>query len=107
MNTFEEDLRATLREQEDALDGHTLARLGAARRAALATPVAPPWWRLHVPALGGAALAMAVAVVMLMPMQEQLRPPPHASEQLLKDPQFYEDLDFYMWLSESEMGNHG
>lgn len=106
MNTFEEDLRATLREQENALDGHTLARLGAARRAALAVPSAP-WWRLHVPALGGAALAMAVAVVMLMPMQEQLRAPTHASEQLLKDPQFYEDLDFYMWLSESELGNHG
>ena len=86
MNTFEEDLRATLRKQENALDGHTLARLGAARRAALATPV---------------------AVVMLMPMQEQLRPPTRASEQLLKDPQFYEDLDFYMWLSESEMGNRG
>ena len=33
MNTFEEDLRATLRKQENALDGHTLARLGAARRA--------------------------------------------------------------------------
>ena len=31
MNTFEEDLRATLRKQENALDGHTLARLGAAR----------------------------------------------------------------------------
>ena len=106
MNTFEEDLRATLRKQENALDGHTLARLGAARRAALATPAAP-WWRLHVPALGGAALAMAVAVVMLMPLREQLRPPTRASEQLLKDPQFYEDLDFYMWLSESEMGNRG
>ena len=47
------------------------------------------------------------AVVMLMPMLEQLRPPTRASEQLLKDPQFYEDLDFYMWLSESEMGNRG
>ena len=106
MNTFEEDLRATLRKQENALDGHTLARLGAARRAALATPAAP-WWRLHVPALGGAALAVALAVAVLMPMQEQLRPPVGASEQLLKDPQFYEDLDFYMWLSESEMGNRG
>jgi hypothetical protein len=106
MNTFEEDLRATLREQENALDGRTLARLGAARRAALAKPSAP-WWRLHVPALGGAALAVAVAVAVLMPMQEQLRPPTHASEALVEDPQFYEDLDFYMWLSESEMGNHG
>ena len=106
MNSFEEDLRATLREQENALDGHTLARLGAARRAALARPPAP-WWRLHVPALGGAALAVALAVAVLMPMQEQLRPPVGASEQLVEDPQFYEDLDFYMWLSESEMDNHG
>jgi hypothetical protein len=106
MNTFEEDLRATLREQENALDGRTLARLGAARRAALAKPSAP-WWRLHVPALGGAALATAVAVVMLTPVHEQLRPQTRASEQLLEDPQFYEDLDFYMWLSESEMSNDG
>jgi hypothetical protein len=106
MNSFEEDARATLRAQESTLDGTTLAHLGAARRAALATPVAP-WWRLHVPALGGAALAVAVAVAVLMPMQEQLRAPPHASEPLVEDPQFYEDLDFYMWLSESEMGNHG
>ena len=90
MNSFEEDARTTLRARENALDATTLARLGAARRAALATPAAP-WWRLHAPALGGAVLAVAVAVAVLMPM----------------DPQFYEDLDFYMWLSESDMGSHG
>jgi hypothetical protein len=106
MNSFEEEARATLRARENTLDGTTLARLGAARRAALATPAAP-WWRLHVPALGGAALAVAVAVAVLMPMQEQLRAPTRAGEPVVEDPQFYEDLDFYMWLAESEMGSHG
>ena len=107
MNSFEEDARATLRAEENTLEGATLTRLGAARRAALATPAAP-WWRLHAPALGGAALAVAVAVAVLMPAQEQLRAPTRAGgEPVAEDPQFYEDLDFYMWLSESEMGNHG
>ncbi len=106
MNSFEEDARAALRARENTLDGATLARLGAARRAALATRSAP-WWRLHVPALGGAALALAVAVAVLVPMQEQLRPPAGVSEQLVEDPQFYEDLDFYLWLAESDADTRG
>jgi len=54
----------------------------------------------------GAALAVAVAVAVLMPMQEQLRAPTVPASGV-EDPQFYEDLDFYMWLAESEMGSHG
>lgn len=106
MNTFEDKLHVALREQEDALDGRTLARLGKARRAALAAP-APSWWRLHAPALGGAVLATAVAVAVLLPMQHQLRPQSPAIEQPVEDPEFYQDLDFYLWLAESEMGQHG
>jgi len=107
MNGFETRLRSALREQEDALDGATLARLGVARRAALAAQGAS-WWRLHAPALGGAVLATALAVVVLLPLQqESWRPAPQVDSQVAEDPEFLEDLDFYLWLSESEAGNRG
>jgi hypothetical protein len=103
MNGFEDRLRRTLREQEDALDGGTLARIGRARRAALATP-RPAWWRLHAPALGGAVLATAVAVAVLLPLQQGQF---GVRQDRVEEPGFYEDLDFYLWLAESDMGQHG
>lgn len=107
MSSFEERLRRALRAEEGELDGTTLARLGAARRAAVGAP-RPSWWRLHAPALGGAVLATAVAVAVLLPLQQKnWRAATEADRQVVEDPEFYQDLDFYLWLSESDLGNGG
>jgi hypothetical protein len=107
MNTFEDRLRRTLRATEAELDSGTLARIGVARRRALAAPQ-PSWWRLHAPALGGAVLATAVAVAVLLPAQQENRlPDADAGGQMAEDPEFYEELDFYLWLAESGLGEHG
>ncbi|MCG3170697.1 MAG: hypothetical protein CALGDGBN_02264 [Pseudomonadales bacterium] len=104
MNGLERNWRALLRRQESELDATTLARIGAARQRALgATRL--PWWRLHGPALGGAALATVLAVAVLLPGQHGWLQPERGMP-LPEDPAFYEDLDFYLWLAESEMGAH-
>ena len=105
MNTFEQQLRESLREQEQQLDAVTLGRLAANRRTVLAA--APPSWRRFLtPAIGSAVLATAVGVAVLMPRTEAPSPP-GSSEQLVENPEFYRDLDFYLWLAESDMGHRG
>ena len=105
MNTFEQQLRESLREQEQQLDSAPLGRLSANRRAALAA--APrPWLRFLTPAIGSAVLATVVGVAVLMPRTETPSPA-GSSEQLVESPEFYRDLDFYLWLAESDMGHHG
>lgn len=105
MNTFEQQLRESLRKQEQQLDAATLGRLAANRRTALA---AKPWsWRhLLTPAIGSAVLATVVGVAVLMPRTEAPSPA-GSSEQLVENPEFYRDLDFYLWLAESDMGHRG
>jgi hypothetical protein len=105
MNTFEEQLRGSLRGQEQELDAATLRRLAVARRSALGA--APrPWLRFLTPAIGGAVLATLIGVAVLVPGIN--RPAPNvSSEQLVENPEFYRDLDFYLWLAESDMGGHG
>jgi hypothetical protein len=66
---------------------------------------AVPWWRLHAPVLGGAALVVAVAVAVLIRAGATASAHP-SSEPLAEDPQFYEDR-FLHRLSRSEMDNHG
>ena len=86
-----------LRGQEERLDAALLARIAAARHRALGA-VRLPWWRLHAPMLGGAVLATVLMVSVLLPLQSGIT--------VSEDASFYENLDFYLWLSESEMGTH-
>ena len=51
-------------------------------------------------------LATVVGVAVLMPRTETPSPA-GSSEQLVESPEFYRDLDFYLWLAESDMGHHG
>ncbi len=104
MNGLERNWRALLRRQENGLDATTLARIGAARQRALAA-ARLPWWRRHGPALGGVALVTVLAVAVLLPGQHGWLQPEHGMP-LPADPAFYENLDFYLWLAESEMGSH-
>lgn len=95
MGNEENDWREILRNQESTLDALLLARVAAVRRRALAER-RPPWWRLHAPALGGAVLATVLTVAVLLPLQHGITVPEEAS--------FYDNLDFYLWLADSEMG---
>lgn len=105
MNTFEQQLRESLREQEQQLDAATLRQLAANRRGALAV-MPHPWRRFLRPAIGSAVLAAVIGVAVLMPRSE-LPSSTGTGEQLVDNPEFYRDLDFYLWLAESDMGHRG
>jgi hypothetical protein len=107
MSDFEHELGSALREEEQQLDPATLARISAARRGALAAP-RPSWVRrLIAPAIGAAVLASALGIAVLLPQPH--RDTAHApdSAQTGEDAELYRDLEFYMWLAESDMGRHG
>ncbi|MBK6582884.1 MAG: hypothetical protein IPG20_08345 [Gammaproteobacteria bacterium] len=106
MNTFEQQLRESLREQEQQLDAGTLRRLAANRQSALAA-MPRPWRRFLTPAIGSALLATVVGVAVLMPRSTEAPSSAATGEQLVDNPEFYRDLDFYLWLAESDMGHRG
>lgn len=104
MNRLENTWQALLRRREQELDAATLAQIGAARRKALGA-VRASWWQLHASALGGAALATVLAVAVLLPAGTGwLNHPGNMS--MTEDATFYENLDFYLWLAESEVDTH-
>jgi hypothetical protein len=103
-------INATLDKAVDALDGATQSRLRAARREALAVRQQRPGWWLP---LAGMATAATVAVLtlslwLLQPQQPTAVMPTVEDMALLSDEaelDFYEDLDFYLWLdSERQAG---
>ncbi len=95
-----------LRRQEASLQPGLLARIAAARIHALRAAQLP-WWRLHAPALGGAVLATVLAVSVLLPVRQGwLQAPPDSRVSASQDTTFYDNLDFYLWLADSEMGTH-
>lgn len=109
MSDFERGLAAALRREEQHLDADTLARIAAARQRALAaTPVA--WYRRgFAPAIGAAVLASALGVAVLLPSGPLSGPGQSTTRQgdLVENPELYRNLDFYLWLAESDMGRHG
>jgi len=106
MSTFEKALGETLREQEQSLDAATLSRISAVRRHALATQ-ARPWWRSSMPAFGGAVLATLIGIAVLLPMLQISQEPGVPVQRVVENPDFYSDLDFYLWLADSELGGNG
>ncbi len=106
-DTFLRRTRAWLDAGEGDLDPTTRARLRAARREALAAHRRTPAWRQAWP-VTAAGLAAAVLVAVLgvrlwtSPGDDL---PPLEDMALLSDPagpEFYQDLDFYLWLDEAE-----
>ena len=97
-------LRATL--DAAPLDAVTSAKLGAARRRALAA--AQP--RRRAPLWAGAAVAASLVVVLALNLRPTLEPAatPGIDETSLdwialaeeESPEFYEDLEFYEWLDD-------
>ena len=55
--------------------------------------------------MGAAVLASALGIAVLMPQQAET---PYVNTRPEADaPELYRDLDFYLWLAESDMGRHG
>ena len=108
MSELENTARAALRRAESELDERTLERLAAIRIATLASRrrLLP---RFALPAVGGLAVAGIVGALILLPPQKPggFGPVEAPQPQLAEQPEFYRDLDFYLWLSESEMGKRG
>lgn len=109
---FAQRARAALRASEQ-LDYVTAMRLQAVRRRALDRARRHRW-----PWLGPAGLiATALALAVWLPEQPGVAPLPSAVTTQLahaelveilldeNDPEFYEDLDFYRWLSEDAGGS--
>jgi hypothetical protein len=105
---FERNARARLRAMESGLDSASLARLATAREQAL---MAPHRFRLPgTPWMAGLAMATVLGVALLLGYQywQGDAASAGASSQLAENPdELYRDLDFYLWLSESDLGSRG
>ncbi len=108
---FEQQIRQTLDQSSAGLDGETLSRLRQARSQALAAarprPARPNRW---MPAAAMAGITtLAVGIWLQQPSQESpaLLAGIEDIELLAaqEDIEFYEDLDFYLWLeSQAQQG---
>lgn len=106
MNNNDEQMGTALREEERQLDARVTARIAAARRRALAHPVQP--WLQHwmAPMAGAAVLAGVLGVGVLLPGQ-LAEPEQTATVRAVENPEFYQDLEFYLWLADAGVGDHG
>jgi ferric-dicitrate binding protein FerR (iron transport regulator) len=105
MTDTEHELAKALREEEQLLGAATLRRLAAARNHALTAPRPSRLARMLAPAMGAMVLASALGVAVLMPGQQE--PQSGQGSEQSDNPELYRDLDFYLWLAESDMGRHG
>lgn len=101
----EREFQETLRREEHSLGSPALARIARARQAALAAPRPPRWLRLARPAVGAAVFASLLGIALVLPQARQALDTDAASAP--EDPEFYRELDFYIWLAESDMGRDG
>lgn len=104
MTDTERELARALREEELLLPAATLRRITVARAHALSAPQPSLLSRLMAPAMGALVLASALGVAVLMPGQQDAQT---VQGQHGDNPELYRDLDFYLWLAESDMGRHG
>lgn len=105
MTDAERELAHALREEERALPARTLRQLAGARGRALSAPRPSRLSRLMAPAMGALVLASALGVAVLMPAQQDTQTVQDSPQG--DNPELYRDLDFYLWLAESDMGRHG
>jgi len=106
-------VKARLDQSEQALDGVTLGRLRAARREALATLGAErprrTWWEpMRGLAVAATLATLTVSLWSLSPGPTDTGLMPLEDLALLTDSEdleFYQDLDFYLWLDSRESAN--
>lgn len=95
-------LRAQLRASEE-LDYVTQAKLSAARARAVAATHRPTGWWMA----GGLTAAAVLAAVLVLRTPQAIAPSGTDTLELLTDdlePEFYQDLDMYQWLADSDPG---
>ena len=105
MNDQEREFQDLLRREEQTLGSPTLARIARARQTALGTPPAPRWLRFARPAVGAAVFASLLGVALVLPQAQQSLEADSAAGP--DNPELYRELDFYIWLAESDMGRDG
>jgi hypothetical protein len=96
-----DQVRETLDKQADDLDYVTVQRLAAARRRAVSVPTRRPWLMPIGTFAAASVMALALGVWWTGPAREAA-PLPVADMALLAsadDVEFYDDLEFYVWLA--------
>lgn len=98
---LEKSLRHQLRLAERDLDADNLAALRNSRERALRQARFRRWPRLLMPALGMAAASVVAGLMLLLPPESP--DPVRQGDYLSADSaEFYQDLDFYHWLSQND-----
>lgn len=102
MSTFEQTLREQLQSAEDNLDDAITHQLVNARRKALSARRRFSLPRFMVPAMGMVTASVVALVLVVAPLEDS-NPRKTSMEKLTPEStEFYEDLDFFYWLAESE-----
>lgn len=105
---FLRQVKSTLDQSVDNLDDATLRALRSARHEALAASKKRPAWLMPVGGLAMAATVAAFSVSMWLAQPQSganTSLPPLEDMALLGDAEsleFYEDLDFYLWLDDEK-----
>lgn len=102
MSTFEETLREQLRNAEHNLDDSVTHQLVNARRQALSARRRFHLPRFMVPALGMVTASVVALVLVVAPAEDNDKRKSNMEKLTPESTEFYEDLDFFYWLAESE-----
>ena len=104
---FEQDARQLLRQSELELQPALLGRIAQARGKALRVERSS-WIMQHRPWFAGAAVAALVGLAVVLGQPALQGTDEETTNEMLADsPDFYGELDFYLWLAESDMGKRG
>lgn len=102
MSTFEQTLREQLNNAEHQLDDSVTLQLANVRRRALSTRRGFRLPKLMVPALGMVTASIVALVLVVAPL-DSTGPGNGSADRLSpENTAFYEDLDFFYWLAESD-----
>jgi len=96
MNTFEQALREQLREAEHNLDDSVAQQLVNARRQAMSAR------RFMVPALGMVTASVVALILVVAPVDDNQQRQSGMERLTPENAEFYENLDFFYWLAESD-----
>lgn len=102
MNTFEQALREQLREAEHNLDDPVAQQLVNARRQAMSARRQFHLPRFMVPALGMVTASVVALILVVAPVDDNQQRQSGMERLTPENAEFYENLDFFYWLAESD-----
>ena len=104
---FEQNARRVLRQSEQELEAALLGRIAQTRGLALRAD-RPSLIAGRRPWFAGVAVAALVGLAVLLGQPATRSTDTETAGEMLADnPDFYDELDFYLWLAESDMGKRG